>query len=57
MTAFHALHADRAGTFAAALDGPYRLIFKAVSASIPDGGTELDATAVELVEIVDYHGR
>jgi proteic killer suppression protein len=58
---FHELGADRAGQFAADLDGPYRLIFvpifspeeQAVHAA---GFVWSNITRVSILEITDYHG-
>ncbi len=54
LSAFHALHADRAGQYAGALDGPYRLILQPES---PQGSDPSQVTTVSVVEVVDYHGR
>lgn len=57
---FHALSGTRAGQFALGLDGPYRLIFEPANDPVPrkdDGGLDLARiTAVEIIEVVDYHG-
>jgi proteic killer suppression protein len=57
----HALSGDRAGTFAIALRGPYRLIFEPANEPLPqnqDGS--LDVTRVTIIRILyereDYHG-
>lgn len=57
---FHPLKADRAGSFALNLDGPYRLIFKPDHDPRPllaDGGIdESSVIRVAITEVVDYHG-
>lgn len=57
---FHPLKADRAGSFALDLDGPYRLILQPGHnpvPSLPDGGIDQSAvTRVEIAEVADYHG-
>ncbi len=56
---FHALKADRAGSFAMKLDGPYRLVFRPNHETTPVdefGGTDLQSvTAVIIEEVVNYH--
>lgn len=56
---FHALSADRAGQYAMALDGPYRIVFAPVEPvpRLTDGGVdEARVDRVEVLEVVDYHG-
>ena len=56
----HALRGDRAGQFAVALWGSYRLIFVVADKPVPrleDGGiARARVTQIKLVEVVDYHG-
>jgi proteic killer suppression protein len=56
----HALRGDRAGEYAVSLQGPWRLVFVPDAAPVPrrsEGGVEAAAvTAVEIVELEDYHG-
>ena len=56
----HALRGDRAGQFAVALWGSYRLIFFIADNPVPtldDGGIDRSkVTKINLVEVVDYHG-
>lgn len=58
---WHALSADRAGQWAAMLDGNYRLIFAPDHDPLPElrsGGLDLaNVTRVQIIEVVDYHGR
>ncbi|HEY9720887.1 MAG TPA: hypothetical protein V6D47_02675 [Oscillatoriaceae cyanobacterium] len=55
----HALHNDRAGQYAVDLKHPQRLILVPAHDPVPvleDGGVDLSAvTAIEIIEIVDYH--
>lgn len=55
----HALHNDRAGQYAVDLKHPQRLILITAHDPVPvleDGGVDLSAvTAIEIIEIVDYH--
>jgi len=57
----HELFHERQGHFAVWLTANYRLIFKPSHDRIPrrdDGGIDLGAiTAVEIVDIEDYHGK
>jgi proteic killer suppression protein len=57
---FHPLRADRAGQYALALDGPYRLVFRPDHDPIPmlrNGRVdEAAVTRVIVLEVVDYHG-
>lgn len=57
---FHELTGDRKGQWACDLDQPYRLIFRPQENPIPtnkDGSyVWVEIVAVEVVEIVDYHG-
>src|SRR3954447_15252586 len=56
---FHPLSADRAGEYAMALDGPYRIVFAPGEPvpRLPDGGIdEGRVDRVEILEVVDYHG-
>jgi proteic killer suppression protein len=57
----HALGADRAGQFAIALWGSFRLIFLPDHDPLPlrdDGGIDRDqVTKVSITEVVDYHGE
>ena len=50
---------DRKDEFAVDLVHPYRLVFRPDHDPVPrkdDGGIELEAiTAIEIVEVVDYH--
>lgn len=56
----HALAGDRAGEFAVDLPGGMRLVFVPAHDPPPmeeGGGLDLRAvTAVEIIEVVDYHG-
>lgn len=56
----HELSGDRAGQLALDLDHPYRLIFAPAHNPLPlkeDGGLDWTAiTAIEILEIEDYHG-
>ena len=56
----HPLRGDRAGEYAASLQGPWRLVFVPDVGLLPrrpDGGLDLSAvTAIEIVEVEDYHG-
>ena len=57
---FHELRADRAGQFAADLEGPYRLIFEPVlsaeeKVAHADGFVWSKVTHVSIVTIEDYH--
>lgn len=56
---FHAMKADRAGSFAMKLDGPYRLVFRPNHEPVPVddfGGIDLSSvTAVIIEEVVNYH--
>jgi len=55
----HQLSGNRKDEFAVDLVHPYRLVFRPNHDPIPrkdDGGIELEAvTAIEIVDIVDYH--
>jgi len=55
----HQLSGNRKDEFAVDLVHPYRLVFRPNHDPIPrkdDGGIELEVvTAIEIVEIVDYH--
>lgn len=58
---FHELREDRAGQFAADLDGPYRLIFEPVLTPEEKpihaaGFVWSKITHVSIVETADYHG-
>lgn len=55
LSAFHALHTDRSGQYAGALDGPYRLILQPETSQA--GSDPSQVTAIGVVEVVDYHGR
>ena len=57
---FHELKSDRAGQFAADLDGPYRLIFRPVLSreqeqDHADGYVWSKITHIRILEITDYH--
>lgn len=56
---FHALTADRAGSFAMKLDGAYRIVFRPDHDPVPQadaGGVDQAAvTAILIEEIVNYH--
>lgn len=56
----HRLSGDRAGQFAVDLPGGMRLVFVPAHDPLPrdrSGGLDLSAvTAIEIVEVVDYHG-
>jgi proteic killer suppression protein len=58
---YHALSANRAGQWACDLEGPHRLIFAPIRQREPDAdmaaGSREQATAVRLIEVVDYHER
>ncbi len=52
---FHNLTGDRKGQIGCSVEQPYRLIFRAL-----DGADEYDwenITEVEIIEIVNYHGK
>jgi toxin HigB-1 len=55
----HALRQNRKGQFAVTLYGNWRLVFRPNHDPVPqlkDGGPDLSAiTAIELIEVVDYH--
>ena len=54
----HELAQDRAGQLAISLDGLFRLIFEPIEPvpRKPDGGLDWSkVTAVDIIEIVDYH--
>jgi toxin HigB-1 len=53
----HELQGDRAGQFAIDLEHPRRLVFEPLDgARRDDGGLDWSSiTAIEIVEIVDYH--
>lgn len=53
----HELKGDRAGQFAVDLEHPKRLVFEPLDASRrADGGIDWSSiTAIEIVEIIDYH--
>jgi toxin HigB-1 len=57
---FHVLTADLAGSFALALDGPYRLLFRPDHDPVPlfdDGGVNEAAVTRVLIEgVSNYHG-
>jgi toxin HigB-1 len=57
---FHALTADLAGSFALALDGPYRLVFSPDHDPVPlldDGGIdEAAVTRILISGVANYHG-
>ena len=57
----HRLTADRAGEFAVALRGPYRLIFEPDHDPVPrldDGGVDTTrVTDIRIKEVNDYHGN
>ncbi len=57
----HESSADWAGHFAVDVTGNWRLIFRPAHDPIPrsvDGGIDLNrVTAVEIVAILDYHGK
>ena len=57
---FHALTADRAGSFAMKLDGPCRLVFRPFEQPPPlteHGGIDLTRVqSVVIEEVVNYHG-
>ena len=58
---FHELRGDRAGQFAADLDGPYRLIFQPVLTPQEEpihasGFVWSRITRITILEITDYHG-
>lgn len=55
LSAFHPLHADRFGQYAGALDGPFRLILEVEASQAACDAAHV--TAVNVVEVVDYHGR
>lgn len=56
---FHSLTGNRAGQISCNLDHPYRMIFLPAHHPLPllvDGGLDWSqVTAVEVIEIVDYH--
>jgi proteic killer suppression protein len=58
---YHELTGDRKGEWACDLDQPYRLIFQPHEDPIPtdENGRYiwLEITAVEIVEITNYHGK
>jgi proteic killer suppression protein len=58
---YHELTGDRKGEWACDLDQPYRLIFQPHEEPIPtdEHGRYiwLEITAVEIVEITNYHGK
>ncbi|MCM1491553.1 MAG: killer suppression protein HigA [Muribaculum sp.] len=58
---FHELSADRKGQWACDLDQPYRLIFEPHEDPIPTDESGryiwLEIKGVEVIEIVDYHGK
>ena len=58
---FHELIDNRKGQWACDLDQPYRLIFEPKEKPIPtdpDGKyIWIEIKAVELIEVVDYHGK
>jgi proteic killer suppression protein len=57
----HPLMGERAGQYAVDLQHPFRLIFVPANDPVPrkpDGSIDLaKVTAVEMLEVVDYHGR
>lgn len=58
---YHELKGNRKGQWACDLDQPYRLIFEPHEGPIPtdDNGKYIwiEIKAVEIVEIVNYHGK
>ncbi len=58
---FHELVSDRKGQWACDLDQPYRLIFEPMEKPIPTDPHGkyiwIEIKAVELTEIVNYHGK
>ena len=56
---FHELKSNRKGQWACSLDGNYRLIFTPQERPIPENEDGqylwIDITAIEIIEIVDYH--
>lgn len=58
---FHELVADRKGQWACDLDQPYRLIFEPHEAPVPTDASGryvwLEIKGVEVIEIVNYHGK
>lgn len=58
---YHELSGDRKGQWACDLDQPYRLIFEPHEDPIPTDGSGrylwIEIKGVEIVEIVDYHGK
>lgn len=57
----HALSGDRKGQFAVSLTGPRRVVFEPDHDPLPlleAGGLDLHrVTAIQILEVVDYHGR
>ncbi|MCK3769402.1 hypothetical protein MZK47_06955 [Microbacterium aerolatum] len=47
---WHALHEDRAGTWAGSLGRSWRIVIRAIGE-----GLEVDAVEVAVIEIVEYH--
>lgn len=58
---YHELVGDRKGQWACDLDNPYRLVFEPHERPIPtdsDGRSIwVEIKGVEIVEVVDYHGK
>lgn len=58
---FHELLADRKGQWACDLDQPYRLVFEPHEDPIPTDESGryiwLEIKGVEVIEIVNYHGK
>lgn len=58
---YHELSADRKGQWACDLDQPYRLIFVPHDIPLDEDGTGhcqwVEITAVEIIEIVNYHNK
>lgn len=54
---FHELTADRKGQISCSVEQPYRLIIKPVSVDVENGFNWSDVYSVEIIEIVNYHGK